>query len=314
MNNKDCLFNSSCELQAVRKIRTLIKKITKMKRFYLVAAVAAMASAAFTSCDKQDEVTPPQPEIASIHFMDVKSLDVVTRAEATDYAADFKVFITNNITTAAKLVKYTAPNSWAFENDETVLVDRTGGELVAWAPTALAVTTAGGVQYTLKAQKDAADQDLIYEHQPVTAATAGAVAVEMRHAYSKLSFKVVKGEGYNGAAVLTQVEITKGIYATGTLDMGTGTMTPAGDVTGTLTLAASDKALVVPMTGKPTISVTCTIDGATFTKDIAADTMPSLLAGTEYEITLTLVGQSAVISSVKQVPWTTTAVDGGTIS
>ena len=67
------------------------------------------------------------------------------------------------------------------------------------------------------------------------------------------------------------------------------------------------------MAGKPTIAVTCTIDGKEFTATIKADTMPSLLAGVEYEITLTVVGQEAVISSVKEVPWTTTKVDGGTI-
>lgn len=30
-----------------------------MKLFYYAAAAAAMASAVFCSCDKQDEVTPP---------------------------------------------------------------------------------------------------------------------------------------------------------------------------------------------------------------------------------------------------------------
>ena len=44
-----------------------------MKRFYLVAALAAtaMAAAFFTSCDKQDEVTPPQPESAALGFQSV---------------------------------------------------------------------------------------------------------------------------------------------------------------------------------------------------------------------------------------------------
>lgn len=45
-----------------------------------------------------------------------------------------------------------------------------GGTLVAWAPSALAVTTsASGAEYTLTAQKDAAAQDLIYQPQPVNA-------------------------------------------------------------------------------------------------------------------------------------------------
>lgn len=161
--------------------------------------------------------------------------------------------------------------------------------------------------------KDAAAQDLIYQPQPVNAANAGAVAVEMKHAYSKLSFLATAGNGYTGAANLTQVQITGGIYATGTLDMVAGTVDPAGTATGALTLAAGEKALVVPMAAKPTLAVTCTIDGEEFTTSITADTMPSLLAGVEYEITLTVIGQEAVISSVKEVPWTTTEVNGGTI-
>ena len=270
-----------------------------------------MASAVFCSCDKQDEVTPPQPEIAPVQFVGVTALDVVPRAEAKPYAGDFNVFIPG-VTAATKLVKFSA-DAWTVDGDP-ILVDRKGGTLVAWAPSALAVTTsASGAEYTLTAQKDAAAQDLIYQPQPVNAANANAVAVEMKHAYSKLSFLATAGSGYTGAANLTQVQITGGIHATGTLDMVAGTVDPAGTATGTLTLAAGEKALVVPMAGQPTIAVTCTIDGKEFTATIKADTMPSLLAGVEYEITLTVVGQEAVISSVKEVPWTTTKVDGGTI-
>lgn len=255
------------------------------------------------------KLPPPQPEIAPVQFVGVTALDVVTRAEAKPYAADFNVFIPG-VTAATKLVKFNA-DAWTVDGDP-ILVDRTGGTLVAWAPSALAVTTsASGAEYTLTAQKDAAAQDLIYQPQPVNAANAGAVAVEMKHAYSKLSFLATAGNGYTGAANLTQVQITGGIYATGTLNMVDGKVDPVG--TATLTLAAGEKALVIPMAGQPTIAVTCTIDGKEFTANIKADTMPSLLAGVEYEITLTVVGQEAVISSVKEVPWTTTKVDGGTI-
>ena len=198
-----------------------------------------MTSAVFCSCDKQDEVTPPQPEIAPVQFVGVTALDVVTRAEAKPYAADFNVFIPG-VTAATKLVKFNA-DAWTVDGDP-ILVDRTGGTLVAWAPSALAVTTsASGAEYTLTAQKDAAAQDLIYQPQPVNAANAGAVAVEMKHAYSKLSFLATAGNGYTGAANLTQVQITGGIHATGTLDMVAGTVDPAGTATGTLTLAAGEK-------------------------------------------------------------------------
>ena len=77
----------------------------------------------------------------------------------------------------------------------------------------------------------------------------------MGHAYSKLSFLATAGNGYTGAANLTQVQITGGIYATGTLNMVDGKVDPVG--TATLTLAAGEKALVIPMAGQPTIAVTC---------------------------------------------------------
>lgn len=240
------------------------------------------------------------------------ALDVVTRAEAKPYAADFNVFIPG-VTAATQVVKYSA-EAWTVEGDP-IMVDRTGGTLVAWAPAALAVTTsASGAEYTLTAQKDAAAQDLIYQPQSVDATNANAVNVVMGHAYSKLSFLATAGNGYTGAANLTQVQITGGIYATGTLDMVKGEVVPVGTATGTLTLAAGEKALVVPMADQPTIAVTCTIDGEEFTTTITAENMLKLLAGVEYEITLKVVGQEAVISSVKEVPWTTTKVDGGTIS
>ena len=118
------------------------------------------------------KLPPPQPEIASVQFVGVTALDVVTRAEAKPYAADFNVFIPG-VTAATKLVKFSA-DAWTVDGDP-ILVDRTGGTLVAWAPSALAVTTsASGAEYTLTAQKDAAAQDLIYQPQPVNAANANA--------------------------------------------------------------------------------------------------------------------------------------------
>ena len=187
------------------------------------------------------KLPPPQPEIAPVQFVGVTALDVVTRAEAKPYAADFNVFIPG-VTAATKLVKFSA-DAWTVDGDP-ILVDRKGGTLVAWAPSALAVTTsASGAEYTLTAQKDAAAQDLIYQPQPVNAANANAVAVEMKHAYSKLSFLATAGSGYTGAANLTQVQITGGIHASGTLDMVAGTVEPAGTATGTLTLAAGERRL-----------------------------------------------------------------------
>lgn len=291
-----------------------------MKRFYFAAALAALA---FTACSTEESVQPV-PESAPIHFKSVSSLDVVTRAATPeDFLSDFNAFVTNTAMDAAKLVKYTAPNSWAFADGVDVAVDRTGGTLVAWYPTDLGViaTKTDGVKFTLTAQKDDATKDLIYQHQDVAAPNADKIEVVMGHAYAKLSFKVVKGEGYTVEnPSLTAVKINKGIYATADLNMLTGELTPAAaGAVGTLSLAKSadalEKALVVPMAGKPSIEITCTVDGKDYTTTIedTDNNMPSLEAGTEYEITLHVVGQNAAFTSVKQVPWETQAVNGGNI-
>ena len=71
-----------------------------MKRFYLVAALAAtaMAAAFFTSCDKQDEVTPPQPESAALGFQSVVTAALETRAagDPTPLNASFKINLDTN--------------------------------------------------------------------------------------------------------------------------------------------------------------------------------------------------------------------------
>lgn len=292
-----------------------------MKRFYFAAALAALA---FTACSTEESVQPV-PESAPIHFKSVSSLDVVTRAATPeDFVLDFNAFVTNTAMDAAKLVKYTAPNSWAFADGVDVAVDRTGGTLVAWYPTDLSVTATktDGVKFTLTAQKDDATKDLIYQYQPVAAPNADKIAVVMGHAYAKLSFKVVQGEGYTVEnPSLTAVKINKGIYATGDLNMLTGALTPAAaGAVGTLSLVKSgggtlEKALVVPMASKPSIEITCTVDEKDYTTTIedTENNMPSLEAGTEYEITLHVVGQNAAFTSVKQVPWETQAVNGGDI-
>ena len=56
------------------------------------------------------KLPPPQPEIAPVQFVGVTALDVVTRAEAKPYAADFNVFIPG-VTAATKLVKFSA-DAW----------------------------------------------------------------------------------------------------------------------------------------------------------------------------------------------------------
>lgn len=281
-----------------------------MKRFYFAAALAALV---FTACSTEDESAQPVPESAPIVFKSVNSLDVVTRATTSEFTNTFSVFITG-VTTAPKSVEYNeAESKWAFAGGD-VQVDRTGGELVAWYPTDLVTPADGKVGATLTAQKEVAAQDLIFFHKKVTS-TSNEVDIELGHAYARLSFVVEAGTGYTGAAELTQVQITGGILATGTLDLAVGGVPTAGAALSTpIVLAKGETALVVPVATEPTIAVTCKIDGEEFNASVNnPTTMPSLVAGTEYQIKLKLVGKNAAITSVKQVDWTPTEVEGGDI-
>lgn len=282
-----------------------------MKRFYFAAALAAMV---LTACSSEEESVQPVPESAPIVFKSVCSLDVVTRVTTSEFTDTFSVFITG-VTTATKSVEYNAADSkWTFVGGD-VQVDRTGGELVAWYPTDLVTPAEGKVEATLTSQKEVAAQDLIYFHKKVTS-TSNEVAIELGHAYARLSFVVEAGTGYTGAGELTQVQITGGIPATGTLDLTVADAVPAAGaaLSTAIVLAKDETALVVPVATEPTIAVTCTIDGEQFTASVNNPTaMPSLVAGTEYQIKLTLIGKNAAITSVKQVNWTQTPVEGGDI-
>lgn len=282
-----------------------------MKRFYFAAVLAALV---FTACSTEEESAQPVPESAPIVFKSVNSLDVVTRVSTSEFKNNFSVFITG-VTDAVKSVEYSdADSKWAFVGGD-VQVDRTGGELVAWYPTDLVTPAGGKVEATLTAQKEVAAQDLIYFHKTVNSVNPN-VDVELGHAYARLSFVVEAGTGYTGAAELTQVQITGGIPATGTLDLTVADAVPtAGAALSTaIVLAKDETALVVPVATEPTIAVTCTIDGEEFTASVKnSTTMPSLVAGTEYQIKLKLIGKNAAITSVKQVEWTKTTVEGGDI-
>jgi len=95
-----------------------------MKRFYLVAALAAtaMAAAFFTSCDKQDEVTPPQPESAALGFQSVVTAGLETRAagDPTPLNASFKINLDTNDAYSTAVnnqeVKYTVGSGYSISS------------------------------------------------------------------------------------------------------------------------------------------------------------------------------------------------------
>ena len=111
-----------------------------MKRFYLVAALAAtaMAAAFFTSCDKQDEVTPPQPESAALGFQSVVTAALETRAagDPTPLNASFKINLDTNDAYSTAVnnqeVKYTVGSGYSIS--PAIYLLKSSRNMVAWAP------------------------------------------------------------------------------------------------------------------------------------------------------------------------------------
>ena len=114
-----------------------------MKRFYLVAALAAtaMAAAFFTSCDKQEEVTPPQPESAALGFQSVVTAGLETRAagDPTPLNASFKINLDTNDAYSTAVnnqeVKYTDGSGYSIS--PAIYLLKSSRNMVAWAPVGL---------------------------------------------------------------------------------------------------------------------------------------------------------------------------------
>ena len=111
-----------------------------MKRFYLVAALAAtaMAAAFFTSCDKQEEVTSPQPESAALGFQSVVTAGLETRAagDPTPLNASFKINLDTNDAYSTAVnnqeVKYTDGSGYSIS--PAIYLLKSSRNMVAWAP------------------------------------------------------------------------------------------------------------------------------------------------------------------------------------
>lgn len=166
----------------------------------------------------------------------------------------------------------------------------------------------------------------------VGATTDKSVDLNMEHALSMVSFKIYKEDNYKGAGLLTKIVLKNASGGTAlkaegaTMNIETGAVTVTGNTGATFTrlikasgsdagaaLASTAEAahsysiLVFPDAqgiAKNTIQAVFTIDGADYTKELAANATPvEWKAGDNNTYTVKLSGTGLTIGTVKVEAW-----------
>lgn len=277
-----------------------------MKRFYFAAALAAMTSVVFSSCDKQDEVTPPLPEKAELGFASVATANLVTRADATDLNAPFKINLDANAvyTTAVEGQEVTYAAGSGYTVDPSITLVKTARNLTAWAPVGVSPVTAPN---TFTLTPGSADDFVYQKSTSVSSANCTNLALTLNHAYAKLTFTLT-ATNYNLPKSLSSL-VVKGTPGASTIDISTGTYatTPTdADLTVVSTATTFDKAiatLVVPKSETVAMTLDCTLDGVSYT-GIAVSGINKLEPGANYNVKITITGQSIAITGVQVPGWT----------
>lgn len=265
-----------------------------------------MASVVFSSCDKQDDVTPPLPEKAELGFASVATANLVTRADVTDLNASFKINLDANAvyTTAIEGQEVTYVAESGYTVDPAITLVKTARNLTAWAPVNVAPVTAPNT-FTLTPGSDA---DFVYQQStPVSSANCTNLALTLNHAYAKLTFSLT-ATNYNLPKSLTSL-VVKGTPGASTIDISTGTYgtTPVdADLTVVSTAMTFDKdipVLVVPKGETVAMTLDCTLDGVAYS-GIPVKGITKLEPGANYNVKIAITGQSIAITGVQVPGWT----------
>ena len=285
-----------------------------MKRFYFAAAIAAMASAVFCSCNNQDEVTPPLPEKAELGFSSVVTADLQTRADAgnKDLNAAFKINLDGtDVYTEAVTDQKVEFSTNKYTITPTIYLLAASRNLTAWAPDTVSPdqTTAPNV-FTLTPGEESVAVDFRYQEKlSVNSANCTDLSLTLVHAFAKLTF-TLNATNYPFAAPSLTSLVVKGTPGASTINIFEKKYVTASDADLTVVSAATDftspntvAALVVPKT-PATLELDCTLDGTNYT-GIAVTGITKLEAGANYNITINITGKEINISGVQVPDWTT---------
>ena len=287
-----------------------------MKRFYLVAALAAtaMAAAFFTSCDKQEEVRPPQPESAALGFQSVVTAGLETRAagDPTPLNASFKINLDTNDAYSTAVnnqeVKYTDGSGYSIS--PAIYLLKSSRNMVAWAPVGVEPDAEAAPNvFTLNPGNTTAAVDFVYqENTEVNSGKCTDLALTLKHAFAKLTF-TLNATNYPFSAPSLSSLVVKGTPGVSTIDISNGSYSTVTDADLTVVSTATDftspnavTALVLPKTAA-SLTLDCTLDGTSY-QNIAVKDIAKLDACANYNITINITGTEISVSGVQVPDWT----------
>lgn len=267
------------------------------------------------------------------------SLSVIITKSGSTITDGGKIGVFQNTTTNG----YTAKNNVEYDyisTDSKWIVMPTGNEIYlsnknasvcAYYPYNTAITNATSV--VLTSQPYTMANDLSFNTNTTVNNTNSSVNLTMNHAYSQITFKIRKDATYTGTGAISNIIISNtGILTSNVLNITNGTYgkgiagtvsynpaiisMPAYDATNGTTITATTSltnVLMVPVSTAMTTNVALSfvVDGITLNTSIPMASLPQLVAGMNYNITVMILGTKLAINNVTVTDWL--SVDAATV-
>jgi hypothetical protein len=294
------------------------------KRILIFAALAA----SLASCS-QDELstTSVNKDLTPLGVSSASLATVVTRdADPTLTVGSLGLFLTNTTGgyTAASNVEYDkATDQSAWSSQTPIYLGTQQATIYAYYPYNSNPGITDVTNVPLKSQVYTAANDLAYAQAvSVTSATINnqnpSVSFALKRAYSQVKITLQKGN-YTGAGQISNVTI-KDAYPTGNINFSNGNLSGLGTADVNVLSSSTnlndgmswDMLMVPGVAASGKFYISFTIDG----KPMDTLALPSVLlvAGTNYQITITVNNTGVSVNSVTLANWNTTSVSGGSIN
>ena len=258
-------------------------------------------------------------EAVALSVAQVATTPQMIRSSTAVTSGDIGVFLSGAGYTPLANVKYSYGTPWTTTTPIYLLA--ANANICAYSPYSASITNASAV--TLTSQLYSAPADLCYAANTIKTKASPAINFTMNRAYSMLTFNITHEETYTGACVVSNILVANaGICTGGTLDVTTGTLTgttagtvsitPSTAITVAVNGSASVQLLMVPVTTAMTgdVTVSFTVDGVVRSATIAAGSLPTLTAGTNYTINVSM-GKTGISTALADIGTGTATMAAG---
>jgi uncharacterized protein (TIGR02145 family) len=232
----------------------------------------------------------------------------------------FRLTGTGDYTTSQDNFSYTlGSGGWApTVSTSKILLGPNAATLCAYLPYSASATL---TSVPLVSKIDSTANDVCYKNAISASASAPAVTFDMQHALSKITFTITNSSA--GTCAINNITIANaGILKNSSLNLQTGAYTNESTPTGSVLFnpaisgitsgnSATASVLMVPVTTamSGTITLTINVDGVNKTASFNASLLPTLAAGSNYNIPVT-IATAMTVGSVSTVDWSSATVSG----